>query len=247
MEVETLLHGDNYIYLLIDGDEAVVVDPGAAPPVLEALDQHRASLKLILLTHYHGDHTGGCIPLKQASRCRVLGSAGGPIPLDEEVSESRTITFAGLSISVFSVPGHTSHDVAYYVPQAKLLFTGDTLFAGGCGRLFTNDPERLWSSLSRLRALPGDTRVYGGHDYARDNLEFAAALEPENTAIRQRLNGLIKRERMGPPHPPSTLAEECKTNPFLRCDSPEVRVAVNLPEGSAVAVFAELRRRKDHW
>jgi hydroxyacylglutathione hydrolase len=244
MTCEILRYGDNFIYLLIDGERAAVVDPGNADVVLTALRDLRLSLECILITHHHGDHTAGCLELKRATGCRLIGPAGGSVPFDTLVGDGDAVSFSSEVLSVMSVPGHTQHDVAYYLPNESMLFVGDVLFAGGCGRLFTGDAALMWSSLCRLRSLPGDTRVYGGHDYRVDNLKFAADVERHNRDLQERI-----AQTRDAPHSgfPSTLSEELQTNPFLRCDVATVKEAVGLPHADAEMVFSELRRRKDRW
>jgi len=207
------------------------------------LDENDLTLDLILLTHYHGDHTGGATALRRTG-CEVVGPANGSVEVDRTLVHGDVIAFDCHPISALAVPGHTAHDTAYYLPEAKALFTGDVLFACGCGRMFGRDPHQMWGSLCRLRDLPDDTRVYGGHDYTLENLEFALHLEPDNTAVRERL----ARFRTDPKAAlPSTLAEEKATNPFLRCDSESLAAAAGLSGHSAAEVFAALRAMKDRW
>ncbi|MBT3296121.1 MAG: hydroxyacylglutathione hydrolase [Verrucomicrobia bacterium] len=243
MRVETLRAGDNFIYVLVAGQRAAVVDPGVAGPVQAFLDAEGLTLELILLTHYHGDHTGGVSALRR-SGCVVAGPAGGPVALDRVVVDGEALDFGHSAIEVLDVPGHTAHDTAYCLPDEPALFTGDVLFAGGCGRLFGGDAAPMWRSLCRLRALPAETRLYGGHDYTLDNLEFAVHLEPDHPGVRERL----ARFRADPhaAHP-STLAEEKRTNPFLRCDDPALAATIGMPGRDVVAVFAAVRGMKDRW
>jgi hydroxyacylglutathione hydrolase len=233
MNISTLRHGDNFIYVLHEGGSAAVVDPGVAPPVHDALQALGCSLELILITHHHSDHAGGVAPLKKATGCRAVGPSGGLAALDQLVGEGAVVPFAGHTMRVLSVPGHTQHDVAYYLPDEKALFPGDVLFAGGCGRMFSGPAELMWESLCRLRALPDDTRVFGGHDYVLDNLEFAAFVETDNADIRERIGRFRRNSGAGAPFEVPTLAEEKRTNPFLRCRD--------------AAEFARLRSRKDQW
>ena len=233
MDIRTLRYAENFIYMLLEGRRAAVVDPGAAQPVTAALQAQGCTLELVLITHHHADHTGGVAELKEQSQCRVVGPPGGLTAVDEPVGEGDVVSFPGCSIEVLSVPGHTAHDVAYYLPGAKAVFTGDTLFAGGCGRVFSGRPQVMWASLCRLLALPEDTRVYGGHDYTQENLEFAASMDPDNAAVRERLDVFCRREAEGRPFEASTIAEEKRTNPFLRCRD--------------AADFARVRSRKDAW
>ena len=246
MTVETLRCGDNFVYLLLEGSAAAVVDPGVAEPVVQALNARGVALDLIMVTHHHLDHTGGCCALKGMSGCRIVGPPGGQA--DTDVGEGDTVTFARVDFAVMALPGHTANHVAYYSSGQKAVFTGDTLFDCGCGRLFGADAAAMWRSLFRLRELPGETVLYGGHDYTEDNLMFAVNLEPDNTAVRKRLNMFKSATATGDGRPPhSTIAEERHTNPFLRCDSPEVMQAVNMQTAQPAEVFAEVRRRKDRW
>ncbi len=242
MDIRTLRSGDNFTYLLQAGQRAAVVDPGYAPLVERVLAETGTSLELILITHHHGDHTGGCGALKRATGCRIVGPPGGTA-LDTTLQDGDSVSFAGTEVSVMSVPGHTRSDLAYYVADSKAVFTGDTLFACGCGRVFGGDADTMWSSLCRLRALPDDTRVYGGHDYTEENLEFAVHLEPANAALQKRLQDY----RIESSPEPSTIAEEHRTNPFFRCDTPEFVAALEMEDSSPSGVFAEVRGRKDRW
>lgn len=233
MEIHTLRYADNFIYLLLEEERAAVVDPRAALPVAALLQARAVALELILITHHHGDHTGGVPELKERWPCRVAGPADGLLAVDPAVVEGDRIPFGPCQIHVLEVPGHTQHDVAYYLPEQKAVFTGDTLFAGGCGRVFSHQPQLLWASLNRLRSLPDETRVYGGHDYTEENLEFALSLDPHNAAVRERLDELRRRAAEGAPFEASTVAEEKRTNPFLRCRK--------------AAEFARIRSLKDDW
>lgn len=247
MQLETLLWGDNYIYVLIEGGMAAVVDPGAAGPVRNFLDERGIELDLILITHNHSDHTGGGAELRQAMSCRVAGPPGGWLDPDQVVRDGDVLEFAGQRIETLSVPGHTAHDRAYYLPEQKAVFTGDVLFACGCGRVNTGDMAGMWSSLRRLRALPDDTRLFGGHDYTCENLEFAANLEPHHAAVQARLKRFRVSKAAGTPCAPSTLKEEKQTNPFLRCDDPSLAESLGMTGQSPADVFAVVRGRKDRW
>jgi hydroxyacylglutathione hydrolase len=238
--------GDNLIYLVSEGASCAVVDPGEARPVLDALSRLGGRLQLILITHTHADHTGGCAELKHATGCRIVGPAGTP-GMDEEAVEAGVVTCAGVRFDILGIPGHTDSHVAYHSAQAGIVFTGDALFAGGCGRVFGGDFGRMRESLMRLRALPDATRVYGGHDYVIENLTFAAGLEPGNADVRVRLECERRRCAAGRPLAASTLEEEKRTNPFLRCDDLSFVQAVGMQGADPTAVFAAIRRRKDRF
>jgi hydroxyacylglutathione hydrolase len=243
MHIETVRAGDNFIHVLIAGAGAAVVDPGMAAPIQALLAKRELALEMILLTHYHADHTGGCAALRNKA-CEVVGPPGGFVDLDRVVGDGEAIAFGTTTIEVLAVPGHTAFDAAYHVPGAKAVFTGDVLFAAGCGRMFSRDAQQMWKSLCRLRDLPDETRVYGGHDYTRENLAFAVHLEPDNAAVRERLAQFLANPATVSP---STLAEEKATNPFLRCDTDSVAAAANLSRRPAAEIFAAVRGMKDRW
>lgn len=239
---------DNYIHLLVDAGEAVVVDPGVARPVLAQLQTLGLRLRAALLTHHHADHTAGADELRHATGCSVVGPAEcGACQLDRTVADGETIACGEYSLRVLAVPGHTRGHVAYYCETAAGVWTGDTLFQGGCGRLLEGSAGQMWQSLCRLRALPPETRIYCGHDYALDNLEFAVSLLPDDPALLARLAEIRQQEQSGRPMVPSTIGAEQRTNLFLRADDAQVRHALALSTHDPAAIFAELRRRKDAW
>jgi hydroxyacylglutathione hydrolase len=243
---------DNYIWLLDNTSSAVVVDPGDAGPVLRYLDAHQLRLSAILATHHHADHIGGVDALLVRFPVPVFGPAGEDIAqLTVRLKEGDGITVPGLDLkfSVLDVPGHTAGHIAYF--GNGMLFCGDTLFACGCGRLFEGTPEQMTSSLSKLAALPGDTRVYCGHEYTLANIRFAQAVEPGNDALAERMQRDTEKREQGLPTLPSTIALERKTNPFLRWSAPEVVAAAEhrankkLPKPHEV--FGTLREWKNRF
>lgn len=243
---------DNYVYLIHDPQSGAtgVVDPAVADPVLARLDAEGWRLSHILNTHHHGDHVGGNLELKRKTGCTIVGprADAARIPgIDVEVGEGDSYRFGGFEAKVFDVPGHTRGHIAYWFADAAALFCGDTLFALGCGRLFEGTPAQMWASLSKLAALPDDTRVYCAHEYTAANARFALTVEPGNAALKARAEAIAKRRARGLPTVPSTLAEERATNPFLRPDSPDLRHTLHLEAADAVAVFAETRARKDRF
>ena len=243
---------DNYIWLLHDGENAAVVDPGDAAPVLAYLDTHALALRAILVTHHHADHVGGIAELVRRDRPPVFGPAAEDIKhVTVVLQEGDEITLPGLNerFSVLDLPGHTIGHIGYYRP--KLLFCGDTLFAGGCGRLFEGSPSQMWRSLSKLAALPSDTRVYCAHEYTEANLRFALTVEPGNVLLQKRADQVAELRRRGQPSVPALLSDELATNPFLRCDQPEVIKSAQAhgtrPMMRSEDVFAHLRAWKDNF
>jgi hydroxyacylglutathione hydrolase len=219
---------DNYLWLINDGKHAAVVDPGDAAPVLAALAAHGLVLTAILLTHHHADHTGGVEALLRQSEVPVFGPRNEAITgVTRPLGEGDAIDVPGLDLrlSVLDVPGHTRGHIAYVRSdglEENWLFCGDTLFAGGCGRLFEGTPEQMMASLGKLAALPDDTRVYCAHEYTVSNLRFAQAVDPENLALAERISRENGKRAQHQPTVPSTIAVEKATNPFLRSDEPAI-------------------------
>jgi hydroxyacylglutathione hydrolase len=245
---------DNYIWLVREGRNAAVVDPGDAGPVLACLERERLTLTAILVTHHHWDHVNGIAALLARCSVPVYGPARESIPGRTHAlggGDAFVVPGTGLLLSVLDVPGHTAGQIAYAGANdgRPVTFTGDTLFTCGCGRIFEGTPAQMADSLSKLAALPGDTLVYCGHEYTLANVRFALAVEPGNTALRERqLREQAKRDR-GEPTVPSTMADECATNPFLRAGEPGVFAAVQAhagrPLADAVDAFATLREWKN--
>ena len=248
---------DNYAYLIADPRtrEAAVVDCAEAAPVLAEVDRRALRLTTVLATHHHFDHVGGNEALLTAlPTLDVVGSAtdGPRIPgLTRPVRDGDTVRVGDLEARVIFIPAHTSGHVAYHFAAAGAVFTGDTLFAAGCGRLFEGDAAQMMASLGRLAALPDETLVYCGHEYTQKNLEFAQMLEPTNPAIEQKLQRVRALRAQGHPTVPSSIADEKATNPFLRTSSrglqTSVRARVNVPEQDPVALFAAVRALKDRF
>lgn len=243
---------DNYLWLLHDGARALVVDPGDAEPVRDALARLGLQLHGILVTHHHGDHTGGVAALREATGATVYGPAGERIPGPyQALRGGDAVNVLGTAWQVIDVPGHTAGHIAYWARQVDghpLLFCGDTLFSGGCGRLFEGTPAQMLASLDTLAALPGDTRVCAAHEYTLSNLRFARAVEPGNAALAQYQRHCEQLRAEGQPTLPSTIATERAINPFLRSREADVVRAVQAHDPSAtgeVAVFAALRQWKN--
>jgi len=252
------LLSDNYGYLIIGGDgvRAAIVDCSDAGPVLREVERRGVHPEAILSTHHHFDHVGGNQEVAQAvPGVRVIGSRADRtrVPaLTEALADGEAFEVAGLSGRALYIPAHTSGHLAYFFADGEpSVFSGDTLFAAGCGRLFEGSPAQMMSSLGKLTALPDATRIYCGHEYTEKNLRFAHELEPGNQAIADKLKRVEGLRAEGKPTVPSTIAEEKATNPFLRWQSPELRATIrkrfpDLPEDD-VAVFAKTRELKDAY
>jgi hydroxyacylglutathione hydrolase len=245
---------DNYLWLWLAGADAVVVDPGDAEPVLRVLRQQQAQLRFILVTHHHADHVGGVQALCQATGARVLAPAAEGLSFDHEpVQGGDVLDVLGQSVQVLDVPGHTAGHVAYWLPGTEpgpLLFCGDTLFSGGCGRIFEGTPAQMLQSLDTLAALPPDTRVCCAHEYTLSNLAFALAVEPDNADLQNYRAECQALRQSGQPTLPSRMSLERRINPFLRSRQPSVVDAVRRRQPDAqddVSVFAALRQWKNEF
>jgi len=247
---------DNYIWTLRDADRrnphAAVVDPGEARPVKEYLAREGLTLAAILATHHHPDHVGGIAELVEMTRVPVFGPKGEPIPaLTHPVGQDDSVEIASLAakFAVLDIPGHTRAHVAYY--GLGSLFCGDTLFACGCGRVFEGTAAQMLHSLTKLAALPDETRVYCGHEYTLANIQFARAVDPGNSVLAAREERAATLRAAGRPTLPSTLGEERATNPFLRCAEPVVVESANkylgARIGDPVSVFAAIREWKNRF
>ena len=245
---------DNYIWMLHDGQRALVVDPGDADVVFQALKRLSLRLETILVTHHHIDHTGGVDVLRDTTGATVFG------PLTETMPEpirrlqgGDKVQALGLTFDVIDVPGHTSGHIAYYCNSsdaAPLLFCGDTLFSGGCGRLFEGTPAQMLASLTKLAVLPGHTRVCCTHEYTLSNLKFARAVEPNNADLIQYHQQCMALREANVPTLPSTIDRELRINPFLRSDQAEVVHAAQQLDPAAtdaVAVFTAIRQWKNNF
>ena len=240
---------DNYIWLIHNGTQAVVVDPGDATPVIAELTRLNLELTTILITHHHHDHIGGMHAL-----LKLYPTVSTYAPRHEHydfehipVSEPDVISIpeVGLEFFIMDLPGHTLGHIAYYAKD--MLFCGDTLFGAGCGRLFEGTAEQLYSSLQKLVKLPKDTKVYCTHEYTLHNIHFALTLEPGNPALVQRKQDTQKLREALQPTLPSNILLELATNPFLRCSSPEILSSLNEQNLAPMEVFRKLREMRNHY
>lgn len=234
---------DNYAWLVHGNGQTALIDAPEAAPILQELTAREWSLDLIALTHHHDDHIQAAPELARATGAKIMGNSQDAHrlpPLDLPVRPGQNTPICGEPASVIDASGHTIGHIAFHLPQSAMAFTADSLMALGCGRLFEGDAAMMWASLSRLNALPAETLICSGHDYCRGNGAFALSVEPENTALRQRLDDTTTGRR---PCAPATLAVERATNPFLRIA--ELRPALGLDDASDAKVFARLRSMKD--
>ncbi|MDO9405800.1 MAG: hydroxyacylglutathione hydrolase [Polaromonas sp.] len=253
---------DNYLWLLHDGKRALVVDPGDAAPVAQVLEELGLQLASILVTHHHADHTGGVNELRERTGAAVFGPATERIPGPyTPLREGDTVRALDIDFQVIDVPGHTSGHIAFYAPHIDLagedggdgrpvLFCGDTLFSGGCGRLFEGTPAQMLASLDKLAALPGATQVCCAHEYTLSNLRFAAAVEPGNRDLSDYHARCIALREAGQPTLPSSIDQERLVNPFLRTRLAGVQAAARQQDAEAdddISVFAAIRQWKNNF
>lgn len=241
---------DNYAYLLTEAEtgSTAVVDPGDAAPVLAALEQRGRRLDWIVLTHHHHDHVGGAAEIKQRTGCKAVGPRGEfnrIAGLDLTVAEGESFALGHAVAEILETPGHTAGHICCHFPGDAVLFSGDTLFVLGCGRLFEESAAAMWSSLAKLAALPAETKVYCGHEYTLANARFALTVDPDNAALAARARKIEEARERGEPTVPTTIGEELATNPFLRADTAAIRQHLGMRDDPPAAVFAEIRRRKD--
>lgn len=236
---------DNYAYLVHGDAGTVLIDAPEAMPILSELEARGWGLDAILLTHHHADHIDGVAEIVAATGAKVIGNAADAarLPrLDVSVRPNEPLEVLGEVVQIIDVPGHTIGHIAFHFPLSQLVFTADSLMAMGCGRLFEGDAPMMWDSLSRFDALPDETLVCSGHDYCAGNGAFALSVDPDNAALRQRLESLQMSDE---PCAPSTMAVERATNPFLR--APALRDSLGMQGATDAEVFGRLRKMKDSF
>ena len=242
---------DNYGVLIHDAENNVTasIDAPEASAVSEALTAKGWTLTHIFTTHYHADHTGGNMELKGMSGCTIVGprAEAARVPgIDVHLGDGDAYEFGAFTARVFDTPGHTAGHITYWFPQASVAFAGDTLFTMGCGRVFEGDARTMWTSLSKIRALPPETVIYSGHEYTQANADFALTVEPGNAALQARAQEVREMRAKGEPTVPTTLARELETNVFLRPGSPEIQANTGMEGREDWEIFGELRSRKDN-
>lgn len=244
---------DNYGVLLHcpETGKTAAIDAGDAKAYQDELAKTGYHLDEIWVTHHHWDHTDGLADLKKATGAEVIGPDNTKEPIaaliDEAVNDGDEFSFAGRLVNIIRTPGHTLDMVNFYLPSEALLFSGDSLFVLGCGRLFEGDGSMMWHSLSKLRALPDDVTIYSSHEYSLANAAFALSIEPENKALQERAKQIEIMRAQDKPTVPSLMRDELATNPFLRPDSKAIRDNLSMQDASDEAVFTEIRKRKDNF
>ncbi len=247
-----ICRSDNFGVLVHDPETGATasIDAPEEAPITAVLEKNGWRLSHIFTTHHHDDHVAGNLALKERHGCMIIGPANeeSRIPgIDRRAANGDRLDFAGHPIDVIETPGHTAGHVCYHFVEDHLLFAADTLFALGCGRLFEGSPADMWRSLQKLMALPDETAVYCGHEYTLSNARFAVTVDPDNAALGQRLREIETLRAEGKATLPTALGVEKATNPFLRPDDPGIRRTLGMDSLPTEAVFAEIRRRKDHF
>lgn len=241
---------DNYAYLVNGPDGVAIIDAPEAAPIIDALEERGWTPGVIMLTHHHWDHVEGIPEIKEKYGCMVMGpkAEGEKMPPLDMALENGFEGGSGDGLCrVIPVPGHTLGHVAYHYPKTDAVFTADSLMALGCGRIFEGTPELMYESLQRLAALPPETMVYSGHEYTASNAKFALTIEPDNPELKLRAEEISRAQALGQPTAQVPLSLELATNPFLRASEPSVKRALAMEDASDVAVFTEIRARKDRF
>jgi hydroxyacylglutathione hydrolase len=243
---------DNYSYLIHDqiSNTVAIVDPSEFLPCDKIINKNYQKLDFILNTHHHYDHVGGNKELKNKYSSTVLGFENDKnrIPhIDVVLKDNQEFKIGTLNFTTMFIPGHTKGHVAFYFKKEKVLFTGDTLFSLGCGRIFEGTYEQMFKSLNKLKNLPGDTKIYCGHEYTYNNLEFCLKFNPNNNFLEKKKDAIKLNLKNKKPTIPSTIDEEIKANIFLRFNDPDVKKALNLDNSSDIEIFTKLRDLKDNF
>ena len=243
---------DNYSYLIHDdiSKKNAIIDPSECAPCDKAISESYKKLDFILNTHHHYDHVGGNKELKKKYNAKVIGFENDKdrIPgIDKVLKDNQEFKIGTLNFTTIFIPGHTIGHIAFYFKKEKVVFTGDTLFSLGCGRVFEGTYEQMFKSLNKLKNLPGDTKIYCGHEYTHKNLEFCLKFNPNNSFLKKKKNAIKLTLKNKKPTIPSTIEDEIKTNIFLRFNDLDVKKALNLKNASDIEIFTKLRDLKDNF
>ncbi len=243
---------DNYAYVIHDSKSKTtgVVDPSEAAPIISFLQKEKLKLNYILNTHHHFDHIGGNIELKKMYDAKVIGFEGDKhrIPgIDITFKDQETWSFGNSTVKTFHIPGHTLGHICFFFEKEKIVFTGDTLFSLGCGRIFEGDYEQMLNSLNKIKKLPRDTKIYCGHEYTYKNAEFCIKYDNNNIDLKKKIEKIKNLRSQNLPTLPSTLEEELKSNIFLRCDQKDLKIKLNMKNHEDLEVFKKVRDLKDSF
>ena len=253
MKVKTIpILSDNYSYLIIDerNKYCSAIDPASPEEIIPFIEENKLKLKYILNTHYHNDHTGGNLELKEKYKCKIYGpdKEKDQIPgIDNLLKENDIIKIHGYEAKIIETPGHTAGHIIYFFKDHKILFSGDTLFVLGCGKLFEGTPQIMWGSLLKIRNLPNETKIYCGHEYSKSNADFALSIEKNNNILIKKSEEINKLVNENSFTVPTTVEEEIESNPFLRADVQNIKKNIEMESSSPEEVFGEIRRRKDNF
>ena len=242
---------DNYSYLIHDEESntVAIIDPSEFKPCDKIIKKYN-KLDFILNTHHHADHVNGNLELKKKYNSKILGFSQDKrrIPgIDILLEENQKQKIGNLEFEVIFIPGHTKGHIAFFFSKEKIAFTGDTLFSLGCGRVFEGTHEEMFYSLNKIKNLPPDTKIYCGHEYTKSNLDFCLAYDTQNTSLKEKAIDIQKKLNSNLPTIPTILGQEIRTNIFLRCNDPEIKLALDLKDSSEVEVFSKLRDLKDSF
>ncbi len=243
---------DNYSYLLYDKitNTVTIVDPSDFIPCNKIIEEKYKKLDFIINTHHHADHVGGNVRLKEKYKSKILGCEldKSRIPgIDITLKEKQNFKIGNTTFEVLFIPGHTTGHIALFFKDEKIVFSGDTLFSLGCGRIFEGTQKQMFSSLNKLKNLPTDTKVYCGHEYTKKNLEFCLKYDPKNELLKEKSRWIDSKIKLNSPTIPITIGEEIRTNIFLRCNEPSIKNALNLNNASDQEIFSKLRDLKDRF
>ncbi|UJW75149.1 hydroxyacylglutathione hydrolase [Rhizobium sp. SL42] len=253
LEIDVFLcRSDNFGVLLHCPDSGLTacIDAPELEPILAAAERRDWTITHIFTTHHHGDHVEANLALKERFNCEIIGPRNEAVAIpgiDRTVGDGDEFAFGKHLVRVIETPGHTAGHVCYHLPEDKLLFSADTLFALGCGRLFERSAIDMWHSLQKLAELPDETIVYFGHEYTLSNARFALTIDPDNSRLKSRAEDIEIMRARGDFTVPTTIALEKETNPFLRANDPDIRRTLGMPTESDEDVFAEIRKRKDNF
>ena len=243
---------DNYSYLIHDNksNTVAIIDPSEFAPCDKIISKKYKKLDYILNTHHHYDHVGGNKELKKKYNSKILGfkSDEERIPnIDKLLEDNEEFNIGSIKFTTLFIPGHTAGHIAFYSKTEKVIFTGDTLFSMGCGRVFEGTYDQMFESLNRIKNLPEDTKIYCGHEYTQKNIEFCIKYNPNNDLLKKTKNTIEEKLKNGEPSIPSTLLKEKQMNIFLRTDDLDVKNILNLKKASNLEIFTKLRDLKDNF